>query len=280
MAEEENNYLGYIEDMYEDKKGLKKIKVRWFHRNEEVKGVMPGLELHPREVFITPYVQVISAECVDGPATILTPLHYEKCLGAVSDVSSSGIHLCFRQFKNNKVKPFSLTKLRGYSNQAILSCLDGPLSGRQKIKFHVASARNARPMSWISKGEQPCTKVKFKFSRKPTGTNFQAPAAQYSMNFHADDKIELLCQDSGIRGCWFRCKVLRASQKQLKVMYDDVKDADESGNLEVCYMSRLLKFKFCASVQPILSLFSLSPHYKEGESRYILHPFGFALASA
>ena len=51
--------------------------------------------------------------------------------------------------------------------------------------------------------------------------------------YKVDDKIELLCQDSGIRGCWFRCTVVQVARKQLKVQYDDVQDEDGSGNLEV-----------------------------------------------
>jgi hypothetical protein len=53
-----------------------------------------------------------------------------------------------------------------------------------------------------------------------------------SHNFKVDEKIELLCQDSGIRGCWFRCTILEVSQRQLKVQYNDLKDEDGCGNLE------------------------------------------------
>ena len=63
---------------------------------------------------ITSHVQVISAESIDGPAMVLTPKHYEKCLVVVTHTLLSEIHLCCRQFKNNKVKPFILTKLHGY----------------------------------------------------------------------------------------------------------------------------------------------------------------------
>ncbi|KAF5472678.1 hypothetical protein F2P56_009372 [Juglans regia] len=265
MGEEGNRYLGYLEDMYEDRKGLKKVKVRWFHHNKEVKGVIPQLNPHPREVFITPHVQVISAECVDGPAIVLTPKHYEKCMAAVAPGSSSGIHVCFRQFKNNMIKPFTLPKLHGYSNQAILSSIDGFLVSKQKLKRHTlhiedeeelahddplrmgtkrnrsynghqgletgsSGARNSFPGNQITKCEPELPKLKLIFSRKTMGKKIVE--SQCPLSFMVDDKIELLCQDSGIRGCWFRCKVLRASQKHLKVQYDDVQDADGYGNLE------------------------------------------------
>ncbi|KAK6265109.1 hypothetical protein QUC31_013320 [Theobroma cacao] len=265
MAEEENHYLGYLEDMYEDKKGQKKVKVRWFHHNREVKGVIPQLNPHPREVFITPNVQVISAECVDGLATVLTPIHYEKCVAVVPQTSQLAVHMCFRQLKNNKVKPFTLTKLRGYSNQAILSSLDGPVVPKQTGKnrnsheedkkaltfddsLRVTAKRNrscegqaglesgsggrnsvAVPAYEFMRCEPTYPKLKLRFSRKTMGIVSQP---RHPLSFKVDEKIELLSHDSGIRGCWFRCKVLKSSQKHLKVQYDDVQDADGSGNLE------------------------------------------------
>ncbi|XVF75190.1 hypothetical protein PTKIN_Ptkin13bG0167500 [Pterospermum kingtungense] len=265
MAEDKSHYLGYLEDMYEDKKGQKKVKVRWFHRNQEVEGVIHQLNPHPREVFITPHVQVISAECVNGLATVLTPGHYEKCVATVSQSSQLAVYMCFRQFKNNKVKPFTLTKLRGYSNQAILSSIVGPLVPKQKGKNHksheeykgaltfdnplrVTAKRNRSckgqdelesgsggsnsvPVSGnqIVKCQPSYPKLKLRFSRKKVGI---ASQLQSPLSFKVDEEVELLCQDSGIRGCWFRCKVVKASQKHLKVKYADVQDVDGSGNLE------------------------------------------------
>ncbi|XP_050288284.1 uncharacterized protein LOC126726910 isoform X2 [Quercus robur] len=263
---EEGQYLGYLEDIYEDKKGLKKVKVRWFLHNKEVEDLIPQLNPHPREVFITPHVQVISAECIDGPATVLTPKHYEKFVSAVAP-TSPGIHMCFRQFRNNKIKPFTLPKLCGYSNQAILSSLDCSLVPKQKLKRHKlhvedeeefahddsvrvgskrnrshkehqgpvtgsSGVRNSLPRNQLTKCEPNYPKLKLRFSRKMMGIKIVEPQVQCPVSFKVDEKIELLCQDSGIRGCWFRCKILQASEKRLKVHYNDVQDADESGNLE------------------------------------------------
>lgn len=259
MAEKGSNYLGYIEDMYEDKKRQKKVKVRWFHHNQEVKGVTYKLNSHPREVFITPHVQVISAECIDGPATVLTPKHFEKCLTVLPHTLSSGVYMCFRQFKNSKVKSFTLTKLRGYSNQAILSRLNGSSVSKQEVKGHklnghaeeefthldptrkggkrntscreqprheTSGVKNSNPESQVGKCEPRYQKLKIKFSMKPPSIS------QCPLSSMVGKKIELLCQDSGIRGCWFRCTVLQTSQKNLKVQYDDVHDVEGSGNLE------------------------------------------------
>ncbi|KAJ7967823.1 putative Agenet domain-containing protein / bromo-adjacent domain-containing protein [Quillaja saponaria] len=267
MSEEESHYLGYLEDMHEDKKGQKMVKVRWFQLSQEVKGVVPQLNPHPREVFITPHVQVISAECVNGPTTVLTPNHYEKCLPAAPYTSSSRFHMCFRQFKNNKLKPFTLTKLRGYYNQRVLSCLDGPILPKKRIKCYkfpdmdeedltevdllrpgikrnrsctkyqeleddFSGVRNCASGNQMTKCEPRYPKLKLRLSRKTKGTKFVGPDPHYTLSFKVGEKIELLCQDSGIRGCWFRCKILNTSPKHLKVQYDDVQDVDGPGMLE------------------------------------------------
>lgn len=239
MAKGENRYVAYMEDMYEDKRGQKKVKVRWFHHNQEVKGVTPLQNPHPKEVFITPYVQVISAECVDGPATVLTREHYEKCLAVFPQALLTKVHLCYRQFKSNRVKPFDLSKMHGYFGQPILSYLspnflpnpefisDGQIGKEDKlgpsdyVKLGTKRTRNGRP----------CQRV-------PTNQNSNLGfldrrlLSWYTPLFKVDEKIELLCQDSGIRGCWFRCTVLQTSRKQIRVQYNDLLDEEGCGNLE------------------------------------------------
>lgn len=268
MAKGENHYLAYLEDMYEDKRGQKKVKVRWFHHTQEVKGIIPIRNPHPKEVFITPYAQVISAECVDGPATVLTREHYEKCLASFPHALLARIHLCYRQFRSNRVKPFELTKLRGYFDQPILSCL-GPdpfprpesicngltgeeteqLSPGDNIKLGAKRTRSGRVCQRFvadHSGVRNSGRVRQMVTYEPyenldyglSGSQRLLSLKQvechpwYTPLFKVDEKIELLCQDSGIRGCWFRCTVLQVSRKQLKVQYDDVQDEDECGNLE------------------------------------------------
>nr|KYP40288.1 hypothetical protein KK1_038402 [Cajanus cajan] len=227
MGKGENHYIAYVEDMYEDRRGQKKVKVRWFHHNQEVKGVVPVRNPHPREVFITPYSQVISAECVDGPATVLTREHYEKCMPFFSPTSTERIHLCFRQFRSNKVKPFDLSKLRGYHAQPILSCL------------HLDSTQNPEKLTRENEENKQMMVYKtFQVANYARPERILLSLKQVECQpwsnhtYKIDDKIELLCQDSGIRGCWFRCTVVQVARKQLRVQYDDVQDEDGSGNLE------------------------------------------------
>ncbi|KAF9666520.1 hypothetical protein SADUNF_Sadunf16G0237600 [Salix dunnii] len=265
MAKGQNHYLAYLEDMYEDKRGQKKVKVRWFHHSEEVKGVVPLRNAHPQEVFITPYSQVISAECVDGHAIVLTREHYEECFAAFPDALSTRIHLCFRQFRSKKVKPFDLSKLRGYFDQPILSCLnskaflgagriscglneeDEVLNPIENIKLGAKRTRSGSVPealvtdhsgvgvsgSQIMAFDSSCLNLRYSLSGKTLLPLKCVDSHQwYGHLFKVDQKIELLCQDSGIRGCWFRCTVLQVSRKQIKIQYDDVQDEDEYGNLE------------------------------------------------
>ncbi|PHT99556.1 hypothetical protein BC332_29344 [Capsicum chinense] len=67
-------------------------------------------------------------------------------------------------------------------------------------------------------------------SSGPAG--IQLVESQHKLSFEAGDNIEVLCQDSGMRGCWFRCKILRVSEKSLKVQYDDILDCDAPEKLE------------------------------------------------
>lgn len=91
------------------------------------------------------------------------------------------------------------------------------------------------PGKQISMGEPACQKLKIKFaSKKPIGIQLVEPEPHRQAFPKVGEKIELLCQDSGMRGCWFRCKVVKASEKRLKVQYNDVEDVEGSGKLEVC----------------------------------------------
>uniref|UniRef100_A0A5B7B527 BAH domain-containing protein n=1 Tax=Davidia involucrata TaxID=16924 RepID=A0A5B7B527_DAVIN len=235
MAEGENRYLAYLEDMYEDRKGQKKVKVRWFHHSQEVKGVVSLRDPHPKEVFITPYAQVISAECVDGLAIILSREHYEKCATVFPHALLAKVHLCFRQFRSNRVKPFKLCKLRGYFDQPIFSCLDPDFFKDEEfslgdtVKLGSKRTRSCRDRQMLT--YEPSYQKYGLLSRRLL-SHKHARQPWHTTLFKVNEKVELLCQDSGIRGCWFRCTVLEVSRRQMKVQYDDVKDEDGCGNLE------------------------------------------------
>lgn len=115
MALEDEHYLGCLEDTYEDKKWQKKVGVSPQSGSEEGN---PSAKSTPQGSFHSPNVQVISAEGIDGPETVLTPNRYEKFMCYPLDSSVESICALIRQFKNHKLRLFSLGKLQGYFNQA------------------------------------------------------------------------------------------------------------------------------------------------------------------
>lgn len=272
MAEEKIHHIACLEDMYEDRKARKKVRVRWFHRTNEVVGSIPPPPAHVAEVFITPFRQVLSVECVDGLATILTPEHYEKSLVKLPSEVVSQIHVCSRQFDNEGIKPFHLNEMQGYWHQKILKSID--LADLQESSKHDLSdsldvdeeedadigtalkkypRRNRCSRRRVVEKIQAITGnicgqmedvgadrdlnnsgserrqilVDSNKSRKKSCEH-----KQESVPFDIGDNIEVLCQDSGIRGCWFRCKITRKLAHQLKVWYRDILNDDGSGNLE------------------------------------------------
>ncbi|KAJ4725263.1 putative Agenet domain-containing protein / bromo-adjacent domain-containing protein [Melia azedarach] len=244
----------------------KRSKLGGFTTIRKVKGVASLRNPHPKEVFITPHAQVISAECVDGPASVLTREHFDKCLAAFPNALLARIHLCTRQFRSNRLKPFDLSKLHGYYDQPILCLLNSStlqatdsfchgltgdedgLTAGENVKLGSKRPRRGRgsqrfltDSSGVASGrvhqlmtnEPSYKKLKYGLSGMRLLSHKHIECQSwYSLVYKVDAKIELLCQDSGIRGCWFRCIVLQISRKQMNVRYDDVQDEDGYGNLE------------------------------------------------
>ncbi|KAK4752375.1 hypothetical protein SAY87_021173 [Trapa incisa] len=240
---EEGHYLGYIVDMHEDMIGLKKVQVRWFYLTQEICHMFPQYNPHPHEAFITPQVEVISADCVEGPVTVLSLQHYEAFSAAnLQVVPPAEILMCYRQIENSRIQPFSLFNLHGYLKQEVVSLLNLSLETRSKIKGNngngandievscVNHALSGGPRSQVVKHVQP--KLILNMSKSMAGINIDGSKYRSSSLFRINGKIELLCQDSGIRGCWFRCQILKISFQKMKVRYEDVLDIDDSAKLE------------------------------------------------
>ncbi|KAF2538743.1 hypothetical protein F2Q68_00021783 [Brassica cretica] len=160
--------------------------------------------------------------------------------------------MCYRQLRNYRIKPFDLSKLRGYLDQPIMSCLSSMESGpvdcgmnkeedepwSEGVNVMVDAERSKKKHRGMMSDhlftayESSCKRLKLDASgrRFPSSVAHKHPCSNGVIK--ADAKIEFLCQDSGIRGCWFRCTVLEVSRKQVKLQYDDIEDEDGYGNLE------------------------------------------------
>lgn len=277
LAEEDKRLVAYLDDMYEDTRGNKMVVVRWFHKIDEVGYVLPR-DYNDREVFFSLCLQDLSIECIDGLATILSPEHYEKY---INEATRMGLvpFVCSRQFDNDDVKPFDISQIKGYWKQQILkktSSLHEQAHDDLKSKGSLDVAVELRPNKrsrWSKECDLqlklPDKRVSFETSlRACNGINIDSKRGMEIgslkegcsyVSFSGQDnstpsksqqylsvgsQVEVLSQDSGIRGCWFRALIIKKHKDKVKVQYKDVKDAvDESKDLEVSIM-----LIFCALI--------------------------------
>ncbi|XP_024535854.1 uncharacterized protein LOC9637881 [Selaginella moellendorffii] len=237
MSEENEHHIAYIEDMYEDKKLRKKLRVRWFHKTSELACKIPAPPPHPREVFFTQFPQVISVECVDGLATVLAPEHFEKCPLFLPD-SRELIHVCSRQFDNDGIKPLNICGVEGYWEQKALAAL-GVSSSRGSPDLASDDDEDEE-----NRGGRGPRLTRYRRRRVDKGhSNSSTPTTDGEGNglsdvdptrasFEVGDKVEILCQDSGLRGCWFIGVIVGKTSRRVRVRYDDLQDDDGKENLE------------------------------------------------
>ncbi|WJX63120.1 hypothetical protein P8452_48042 [Trifolium repens] len=260
LAEENKHLVAYLEDMYEDSRGNKMVVVRWFHRIDEVGIVLPH-SFSEREVYFSLYLQDLSIECIDGLTSVLSPQHYEKYRNEACHARPEPF-VCSKKFDDDDVKPFDITQMKGYWKQEILRSMyphsdsksngsSGQSGDSQDLEENLHSSSGIRP-----KKKQRFTKVdgkdavdfvaipsenlsNFKIEAKTSGNNSlklggssklatiketNEVASQY---LAVGSKVEVLSQDSGIRGCWFRASVIKKHKDKVKVRYDDIQDADD-----------------------------------------------------
>ncbi|KAK4491893.1 hypothetical protein RD792_002674 [Penstemon davidsonii] len=200
-----DEYVGYVLALYEDEQGQKIAYVRCYFHWDEMEYWYPDMELCSREVVITAHKHEVRAECIDGLTTVLTPNLFEKGLKVLPERLASQTFVCYRQYHEKEVKSFCMTVLRSFSTQPMLLLI-----------CHLC--KNT---------EVPC---------KVAGKNIEQvsqdkPPSQVLPNV-VSENIELLCQDSGMCGCWFRCKILQTKSKTIKVQYYDILDVDGPEKLE------------------------------------------------
>lgn len=249
------DYLGYVEDMYETLQEEKMVRVRRFLFHEDIKHLKPELCSESREVFITSTKEQLSAKDIDGLASVLAPSHFKKCDEVLPLSLSFKNFMCHREFKNNRVSTFNLAELCGYSAQPVLSSLNdyipGPSSdGREnlsekgddcgpqnkackRMKIHRVDQTVSGGDAGLNDLAKDNRCLKITLANKGPVKNKTMIEPRNQMWPSVNENIELLCQDSGMQGCWLRCKILRSSTKLLKVQYYDVTDVGGPGKLEV-----------------------------------------------
>ncbi|KAF3627919.1 putative calponin -like proteiny domain-containing protein-like [Capsicum annuum] len=108
----------------------------------------------------------------------------------------------------------------------------GPRGSRSVGGSRSSGIRKSIPGNQQAKATPPtCPKLKTKIpSSVPAGIQLVEP--QFKLSFEVGDNLEVLRRGSGLRGCWFRCKVLKVSEKCLNVQYDDIQDYDGPDKLK------------------------------------------------
>lgn len=85
----------------------------------------------------------------------------------------------------------------------------------------------------VVKWEPTCNQVRIKLpSKRPLVNGLPVSERPMKVFPKLNQNIELLSQDSGLQGCWFRCKILLSSKDCLKVQYKDIFQVDGAGKLE------------------------------------------------
>ncbi|GAA0158661.1 hypothetical protein LIER_15625 [Lithospermum erythrorhizon] len=298
LAEEDKRLVAYLEDMYEDSRGDKMVAVRWFHKIDEVDIVLPR-NYDDREIFFSLCLQDLSIECVDGLATVLSPQHYKKFLSEARHTQLEPF-VCYMLYEDDDdVKSFDITEVKGYWKQDILRYLSLTRPSKRvhyddgvKGKENRTDADVPRPKKRIHRSnevDEHLLPIKIRFGDvgfQNRDSNFvacegitkignrsngclassasQKDAAMPNCWQHltVGSQVEVLSQDSGIRGCWYRALIVKKHGDKVKVRYEDIQDAaDESKKLEEWLLASKLavpdeygiRFTGRSIIRPILS---------------------------
>ncbi|XP_021723834.1 uncharacterized protein LOC110691232 isoform X1 [Chenopodium quinoa] len=257
LAEENKRLVAYLDDMYEDVKGNKMVVVRWFHKIDEV-----GIDLPPnfndREILFSLCLQDLSVECIDGFAMVLSPRHYAKF---VSEAQHALLrpYMCCQQYESDDLKPLDITQVKGYWEQDAVryiaslpsarvienTCLPEHSWKKEDISaFNGSKPRKRLRLSREFKEDMQCATVRGSLDTVPATGHTSASVAQGSgftvfrkenvevvvQHTAVGSVVEILSQDSGMFGCWFRATIIKKHKNKVKLRYHDIKDAENEAN--------------------------------------------------
>jgi hypothetical protein len=266
LAEEDKRLVAYLEDMYEESRGSKIVVVRWYHKIDEVGIVLPQ-NYNDREIFFSLCLQDLNIECIDGLATVLSPLHYEKFQNEARHTQLEPF-VCRKQFEDDDVTPFDITQVKGYWKQDILRYMysvsledyDISQQSNDSLLEENAPAIGVRPKKRQCTERREMTGAVYLEPRNlvKSGIDFNCGNETCDMDggkyfstlstkvtkdnssqlYEVGSEVEVLSQDSGIRGCWFRASIIKKHKDKVKVRYVDIQDAsDEANKLEEWVLS-------------------------------------------
>lgn len=263
LAEEDKRLVAYLDDMFEDSKGNKMVVVQWFHKIDEV--IDLPRNFNDREIFFSLCLQDLSIECIDGLATVLSPQHFEKYMNEASK-SSSEVFVCHNLFEEDDIKPFDITQVEGYWNQDVLKCMNPfplpkpplrsqPTEFPRDMKCNVDEDGGIRPRK---KQRHVKESDAIEMHSLKEGSEQKIMKKDPPHHLIVGSEVEVLSQDSGLRGCWFRASIIKAFNAKVKVCYQDILDADdETKKLEVCFListSLILLFRWYV-LHAVLNMF-------------------------
>ncbi|XP_027768660.1 uncharacterized protein LOC107003636 [Solanum pennellii] len=138
--------------------------------------------------------------------------------------------------KQHQSPPISNTPRRETRRSALIAqedpSMQGPSGSRSVREGGRSGIRKSTPGNQIAQAKPPTyPKLKIKYPNiEPVGIQLVEP--QRKRSFDVGDNIEVLSNDSGMKGCWFRCKVLQVSQKRMHVQYNDIQDCESLEKLK------------------------------------------------
>ncbi|XP_047314397.1 uncharacterized protein LOC124918237 isoform X2 [Impatiens glandulifera] len=258
MDDENKRLVAHLVDMYEDPRGIRMVAVQWFHKIDEVGMVLPQ-NYNNREVFFSLCEQHLSIECIDGLASVLSPLHYEK-FSKMTKHDSLEPFFCQKLFDNGEIKPYNITQLKGYWRQATIGHLYSINVSNDCLKSltldnHLKEEITIRPKKRLHQSKD--TNIYFGSENgysspdclisSGLGSENSRMMEAHAVTTEADVKedivmkplqhlvvgsaVEVLSQDSGIRGCWFKSVIIKKHKNKVKVRYIDIMDAEDESKL-------------------------------------------------
>ncbi|PRQ44747.1 putative Agenet-like domain-containing protein [Rosa chinensis] len=142
----------------------------------------------------------------------MSPVHFEKFRKEAKQTQLEPF-VCHKQFENDDVKTFDITQVEGYWKQEILRYMHTVIPS----KVHVSSQQSVNEL---------------KVEEIAHASDMDV-VKQTLPQYLAEGSQEVLSQDSGIRGCWFRALIIKKHKDKVKVRYQDIQDAaDEANKLE------------------------------------------------